>query len=658
MGDALMQVLDIAEKIQAEDAARRRTRRRRPPATAAPAASAAAGRPERCRPTSRPTSRSSPRSCCPTAPTPSARPSRSTRRIAPRRSACRSTRSRSGPRTGPSRSATTSARCRPSMSRRTPRRSQQIADTTGGDGVRRPDRRGPEVRLRQPPVARRLHRAAPGSHLRARRRRAAARRRRCRAVRGLVRPAPVAPSRPTSPFVRRLEPTAGDRADAAFHSSQDCESARSGLAKPRVGRICGRIRRFDRPLTRPVNERDGQRSCATLAGHGHARSPDARVRCRRPAGRVPGPRPRAGRPPRRLPRRAGRHAGPAAGDRRGRRLLPRHRTPTRAARSRPARLSDAIVDEAHAAVADFLGAGRPGRDQVRPEHVEPDAPPRAVDRGDARAGRRDRRDDARPRGERQHVAGDGRRPRRDRPDRRHRPDRRDPRPRGPRIEALVADEARRRRLCQQRGRDGQPGPRDRRPRPRGRRADLSSTRWRSRRTARSTSAALDTDFLVCSAYKWFGPHLGALYGKAEVLDRPAGVQGPARRTIAARPGRPSFESIAGTLAATDYLRDVGRDYGDVAGAPGAANASERRRELVAGMVGHRRLRARARRAASSTASRPSRASRSTASPTRRGSRRACRRCRVSIAGVHPRAAAEALARGRSTPGTATSTRPG
>ena len=38
---------------------------------------------------------------------------------------------------------------------------------------------------------------------------------------------------------------------------------------------------------------------------------------------------------------------------------------------------------------------------------------------------------------------------------------------------------------------------------------------------------LDTDFLATSVYKWFGPHLGALYGKAEAFDRPAGVQGPA-----------------------------------------------------------------------------------------------------------------------------------
>jgi cysteine desulfurase family protein (TIGR01976 family) len=94
---------------------------------------------------------------------------------------------------------------------------------------------------------------------------------------------------------------------------------------------------------------------------------------------------------------------------------------------------------------------------------------------------------------------------------------------------------------------------------------------------------LDTDFLACSAYKWFGPHLGVLYGKAEVLDRlPAYKVRPAHDRF--ETGTPSFESIAGALAATDYLRDVGRSYGDVTGAPGAASGSERRRELVAAMV--------------------------------------------------------------------------
>jgi len=95
--------------------------------------------------------------------------------------------------------------------------------------------------------------------------------------------------------------------------------------------------------------------------------------------------------------------------------------------------------------------------------------------------------------------------------------------------------------------------------------------------------ALDTDFLVCSVYKWFGPHLGALYGKTAVLDRlPAFKVRPAHDRF--ETGTASFESIAGTLATTDYLRDVGRSYGDVAGAPGAGTASERRRELVAGMT--------------------------------------------------------------------------
>ncbi len=94
---------------------------------------------------------------------------------------------------------------------------------------------------------------------------------------------------------------------------------------------------------------------------------------------------------------------------------------------------------------------------------------------------------------------------------------------------------------------------------------------------------LDTDFLVCSVYKWFGPHLGALYGKADILERlPAYKVLPAHDRF--ETGTASYESIAGTLAATDYLRDIGRSYGDVAGAPGAAEGSERRRELVAAMI--------------------------------------------------------------------------
>jgi cysteine desulfurase family protein (TIGR01976 family) len=87
--------------------------------------------------------------------------------------------------------------------------------------------------------------------------------------------------------------------------------------------------------------------------------------------------------------------------------------------------------------------------------------------------------------------------------------------------------------------------------------------------------ALDTDFLVCSAYKWFGPHLGALYGKADAFDSlPAFKVRPAHDRF--ETGTAAFESIAGTLAATEYLRAVGR-------ANGAPSGPDRRSELIAGM---------------------------------------------------------------------------
>jgi cysteine desulfurase family protein (TIGR01976 family) len=86
--------------------------------------------------------------------------------------------------------------------------------------------------------------------------------------------------------------------------------------------------------------------------------------------------------------------------------------------------------------------------------------------------------------------------------------------------------------------------------------------------------ALDTDFLVCSAYKWFGPHLGALYGKAAAFDAlPAFKVRPAHDRF--ETGTANFEGIAGTLAATEYIRDIGRGSGDA--------GSSRRDELVAGM---------------------------------------------------------------------------
>lgn len=71
----------------------------------------------------------------------------------------------------------------------------------------------------------------------------------------------------------------------------------------------------------------------------------------------------------------------------------------------------------------------------------------------------------------------------------------------------------------------------------------------------------DCDFLACSAYKFFGPHVGILYGKRGQLEalapyklRPAADKLPDRWMT----GTQSHEGIAGVLAAVEYLADLGR----------------------------------------------------------------------------------------------------
>jgi cysteine desulfurase family protein (TIGR01976 family) len=73
-------------------------------------------------------------------------------------------------------------------------------------------------------------------------------------------------------------------------------------------------------------------------------------------------------------------------------------------------------------------------------------------------------------------------------------------------------------------------------------------------------AAWDCDFLACSAYKFFGPHVGILYGKRRWLEelRPYKVR-PCPETIPDRwmTGTQNFAAIAGVGAAIDYLTSLG-----------------------------------------------------------------------------------------------------
>jgi selenocysteine lyase/cysteine desulfurase len=73
--------------------------------------------------------------------------------------------------------------------------------------------------------------------------------------------------------------------------------------------------------------------------------------------------------------------------------------------------------------------------------------------------------------------------------------------------------------------------------------------------------AIDADVLICSPYKFCGPHLGIAYGRASVLEtwrpykaRPAPTSPLGRRFES---GTMPYELLAGLNATFDYLDDIG-----------------------------------------------------------------------------------------------------
>lgn len=111
--------------------------------------------------------------------------------------------------------------------------------------------------------------------------------------------------------------------------------------------------------------------------------------------------------------------------------------------------------------------------------------------------------------------------------------------------------------------------------------------------------ALGCDFLACSAYKFFGPHVGVLWGRRELLEElPAYKVRPSPDEVPGRwmTGTQNHEGLAGVAAAVDYLELIGKEIGTDDEPIRAAMTAIRRHEqdlsrrLLAGLADRPRFR--------------------------------------------------------------------
>ena len=105
-------------------------------------------------------------------------------------------------------------------------------------------------------------------------------------------------------------------------------------------------------------------------------------------------------------------------------------------------------------------------------------------------------------------------------------------------------------------------------------------------------AALGCDFLLCSSYKFYGPHLGILWGREELLNRlpvykvrPAKDAAPWRWEV----GTPSYETWHGLLACLEHWAMLGRQYGGDDPASSDDRAAQMKRGMLAVQAYEREL---------------------------------------------------------------------
>lgn len=97
--------------------------------------------------------------------------------------------------------------------------------------------------------------------------------------------------------------------------------------------------------------------------------------------------------------------------------------------------------------------------------------------------------------------------------------------------------------------------------------------------------ALDVDFLFCSAYKFFGPHIGVLYGKADRMSTLKTLKVSAQKDRAPdkfETGTLNHEAIAGAAEAVEFIAEIGSQHPGYLKA-GRSSNNHRRDNIICGM---------------------------------------------------------------------------
>ena len=97
---------------------------------------------------------------------------------------------------------------------------------------------------------------------------------------------------------------------------------------------------------------------------------------------------------------------------------------------------------------------------------------------------------------------------------------------------------------------------------------------------------LDVDFLLCSAYKFFGPHIGVMYAKNDILSKLNPLNLRTQRQsppFMLETGTLHHEGIAGAFAAVEFIADIGLKFGNQMDWIAEDLKSRRRNRILAGL---------------------------------------------------------------------------